>query len=715
MIRSRPIRRSPLRGALALALLVGLAAAPRARATAGAFVHVELALRFDEGQPPSTVGNGESYAGLILEERPLDLAGIVLAPDRVLVEDPKIDPRFVESITVVAGAQRIPARPFSWPVGHAGLVLATERPLDGVAAPAFDAKVAPPYRAVYHGRSGGLWVTVVGPALRQVSQNEEGRTTARTWSPALLVDAADKVAGVSLTEDPEVDGAWRGDPLAWPSVPVEEHDRLVARTAKQADASLRRVHLRFRSPKTAEGAEPMFRFGRDDDDESGKTERDLVGIVMDARRVLVLGKLDVKTTSRLDSIVVFGADGAAVPGRFVCSYRHYGALLVETDCDLEGAVSLRTSPVRGLRDQLLIDARLEIQGDRRVLHVADTRLSAFDEAWRRQIVPAVSDSGADHFLFDREGALVALPVLRRLPERQHRWEQDEIVLLPGEHVAPLLADPKAHADEANVPVVAEREGRLAWLGVEVQALDRDLARANGVSHLTKDGETGVLVSYVYPGSPAAQAGLEPGAVLLRLVVPDRPKPVDISVSDDASSRFSHLFDAMGDMAEEMMERMPGMHPWPSVENVINRTLTDAGIGKAITLEYAVGGQVRKAPITISEGPAHFEAAPLYKSEPLGVTVRDLTYEVRRHYQIEADAPGVIVSKVERGGRAAVAGLRRFDIVLRVGDAPVADAAAFAKAIEAEGEVRLTVKDKLKESVIKIAASTKEPAETGAPR
>src|SRR5688572_764010 len=119
MLRSRPIRRSPLRGALALALLVGLAAAPRARAedekddvkeslrtiraTAGAFVHVELALRFDEGQPPSTVGNGESYAGLILEERPLDLAGIVLAPDRVLVEDPKIDPRFVESITVVAG------------------------------------------------------------------------------------------------------------------------------------------------------------------------------------------------------------------------------------------------------------------------------------------------------------------------------------------------------------------------------------------------------------------------------------------------------------------------------------------------------------------------------------------------------------------------------------------------------------------------------------
>jgi hypothetical protein len=728
MPRSRPVRRTLSRGALPLALLVGLAVAPSARAeddkddtrqslatiraTAGAFVHVEIALRFDDGQPPSTLAGEGGYARLILEERPLDLPGIVLAPDRVLVEDPHLDARFVEGITVVAGAQRVKARPFAWPASHDGLVLATERPLEGVEAPDFDASAAPPYRAVYHGRSAGLWVTVVGPALRQVSQEEGGRTTARTWSPVLLVDAADRVVGVSLREDLEIDAAWKGDPLAWPSVPAEEHDRLVARTVKQAEASLRRVHLRLRSPKTADGQEPFFRFGRDEDEEGGKTERDLVGVVTGARRVLVLGKLDAKTTSRLEAIEVFASDGAAVPGRFVCSYRHYGALLVETDCDLEGAIALRTAPVRDLRDRLLIDARLEMQGERRVLHVADARLTSFTETWRRQIVPEAG-SGADHFLFDREGALVTLPVLRRLPERVNRWDDDEVVLLPGEYLAPLLADPTAHADAANVPVVAEREGRLAWLGVEVQALDRDLARANGVSHLTKDGDTGVLVSYVYPGSPAAQAGLEPGAVLLRLVLPDRPKPVDVSASDDPSSRFGHFFDAMGDMAEEMMDRMPGMHPWPSVENTINRTLTDAGIGKGVTLEYAVGGEVRRAPMTISEGPAHFEAAPLHKSEGLGVTVRDLTYEVRRHYQLEADAPGVIVSKVERGGRAAVAGLRRFDIVLRVDDAPVADASAFGKAIESEGELRLTVKDKLKERVIKIAATA--PSEAGAPR
>ena len=64
---------------------------------------------------------------------------------------------------------------------------------------------------------------------------------------------------------------------------------------------------------------------------------------------------------------------------------------------------------------------------------------------------------------------------------------------------------------------------------------------------------------------------------------------------------------------------------------------------------------------------------------------------------------MIVSKVERGERAAVAGLRRFDIVLRVNDQPVADAAAFGKAVAATGELRLTVKDKLKERVVKIAA------------
>lgn len=725
------VSRRAFRLALGATLLASLLAAPLARAedepegvaaalstmaaTEGAFVHVEYMLRYDEGQPPSTIGNGSHLGGLILQERPLDLAGIVVGPDRVLVSDPMIDPRFVESITVVAGTQRAKAQPFAWLATQDGLLLKTSCPLQGKQAPAFDAKAAPPYRSVFCGLDEGLWSTTVGPTLRQVTRDERGRVTARTWSPSLIVDGKDRAVGVALRDDLGLASGWQGNPLTWPLVSAEEHARLVARTTQQADASLRRVHLRLRSPKNDAGSDG-FRFRDDDGDGDGKTERDAVGVLMDARRLIVLQALDAKTTSRLDSIEVFGPDGSFVPAKFVCSYRHFGAFLVQVDADLPGAATLRTTPVRALRDQLLVDAVLEIQGERRVLHVADARFSDFSEGRRRQILPELRGSASDHFLFDREGALVAIPVAPRSAEKENRWDRDTPILLPGAYVAPLLAEPMAHADPANVPVVAEREGRLAWLGVEVQDLDQDLARANGVNHLTSDGQSGVLVSYVYPGSPAQTAGLEPGHILLRIVSPDRPKPIDVRSSSESGMR-SWFFDGGGEMGDEMAERMPGFLPWPTAESTINRLLTNLGIGKPFTLEYAVNGAVKKAELKVAEGPPHYEAAPLYKSEDLGLTVRDLTYEVRRHYQLEAATPGVIVSKTERGGRAAVAGLRRLNVVLRVGDQPVADVAAFQKAVEAAGtgEINLTVKEKLKERVVKIAAASASPHEASAPR
>jgi hypothetical protein len=124
---------------------------------------------------------------------------------------------------------------------------------------------------------------------------------------------------------------------------------------------------------------------------------------------------------------------------------------------------------------------------------------------------------------------------------------------------------------------------------------------------------------------------------------------------------------MGDDMERFEGMMPGVTPWPSADNGLNRTLTKLGTGKPFRLEYAVDGVVKQVEMTVAEGPPHFDAAPLWKSEPLGVTVRDLTYEVRRHYRTDAALAGGIVSKIRRGARGM--GLRP-SIVLRVNDAVV---------------------------------------------
>lgn len=723
--------RRPLRAAaLAAALLALPLAAPAraddakpslaadaalARSFASAFVHVELVLRYDEGEPPRTLAGRGDFGTWIEEERPIELAGIVLAADRVLVFDPELHPRFVASMTVVHGAQRVAATPFAWVAEGEGLVLALERPLEGVTPPAFDASRPPPYRGIYHGQDDDVWTTVVGSVLDRLTIDEDGRELAGSWRPAIVVDKTGAPVGVTLAETVAADGTgWKGSPLGWALVPAAEHAAAIEATTRRAETGLLRVHVRLRSPKSEGGG--GFRFRSDDDEEGNDTERNVVGLVVAPRRVVVLASLDAAATARIEGVDVHPAAGDPVAATFVCSFKHLGAFLVEVASDLPSPLVLATSPIRARQHHLLFDAQLELQGERRRLHVSSARLSAFRRSWRRQWIPNLWETGATEFVFDRQGALVAFPVQRRTSADRNRWRRNAgYVLLSPEYLAPLLADPAAHADAANVPVAAEREDRLAWLGVETQGLDRDLARVNGVSAVTRDGASGVLVSYVYAGSPAERAGLRPGDVLLRIHTPDRPAPIAIGGGDEGRSSFRDFFESMGDDLDRFEGMMPGFTPWPSADNGLNRALTKLGTGKPFRLEYAVDGVVKQVELTVTEGPAHFDAAPLWKSEPLGVTVRDLTYEVRRHYQLDAALPGVIVSKIERGGRAAVAGLRPFDLVLRVNDAPVADAAAFRGAVEAGGELRLAVKDKLKERVVKIAADDTPPGDGPAGR
>jgi len=101
-------------------------------------------------------------------------------------------------------------------------------------------------------------------------------------------------------------------------------------------------------------------------------------------------------------------------------------------------------------------------------------------------------------------------------------------------------------------------------------------------------------------------------------------------------------------------------------------------------------------------PTHYESAGRHKAAALGLTVRDLTYEVRRYFQKAEGEPGIIVSKVEPGSKASVAGIKPYEIVTHVNARPVADVKAFAKAVAtAGGELRLSVKRMMQGRVVKM--------------
>jgi serine protease Do len=96
---------------------------------------------------------------------------------------------------------------------------------------------------------------------------------------------------------------------------------------------------------------------------------------------------------------------------------------------------------------------------------------------------------------------------------------------------------------------------------------------------------------------------------------------------------------------------------------------------------------------------------------MGITVRNLTYELRRYFQKTEDQPGVIVSKLEPGGKASVAGIKPFEIVTHINGQPVKSVDDFKKLTSGPGELKMSINRMTKGRQVKITlpAATSNPA------
>ena len=232
----------------------------------------------------------------------------------------------------------------------------------------------------------------------------------------------------------------------------------------------------------------------------------------------------------------------------------------------------------------------------------------------------------------------------------------------------------------------------------------DLARLNNVSDQTNGGTTGALVTYVYEGSPVEDAGIDVGDILLRLHIEGQPRPLEVRLTGNPYG-FDFPWAQLDMMPAGFMYNMPA--PWGSAENELMRALTDVGVGTAFTVEFFHDGVILQEDFAVAIGPPHYGSARRFKSEDVGLTVRDLTYEVRRYFQMVPDDPGVIISKVEPGEKAEVAGLRPFEIIVSVDDAPVRSAEAFKAAVALAGDHRLFVKRMREGRTVKIKSQGDE--------
>ncbi|MGH9361107.1 MAG: PDZ domain-containing protein, partial [Thermoanaerobaculia bacterium] len=124
-------------------------------------------------------------------------------------------------------------------------------------------------------------------------------------------------------------------------------------------------------------------------------------------------------------------------------------------------------------------------------------------------------------------------------------------------------------------------------------------------------------------------------------------------------------------------------PWRGPRNSLNQRLTRIGEGRRVELVYLRQGKEGRALATLETAPPDFESAREHKVPDLGLTLKDLTYEVRTHYRLKQDSPGVVVAKVEPGGRAAVAKVLPFEILVSVNGRAVRSIEEFQRVLAAE--------------------------------
>ncbi len=179
-----------------------------------------------------------------------------------------------------------------------------------------------------------------------------------------------------------------------------------------------------------------------------------------------------------------------------------------------------------------------------------------------------------------------------------------------------------------------------YIGLVTQPLNRSYAKFYGNPNLQ-----GLLVADVYPGQPAAKAGIKPGDIIIEF----DGKPVAAETEDDLNKFTVDVSQvAIGQKKQIKLIRD----------------------GKPITLTVTIG---QKPKVKADEYETDFD-----------FTVEEITDNTYRDYLLETKE-GVYVRYVEIGSPANKGGLESGDVIVKVGDKPIRNLPEFKEAMKAVGK------------------------------
>ena len=143
--------------------------------------------------------------------------------------------------------------------------------------------------------------------------------------------------------------------------------------------------------------------------------------------------------------------------------------------------------------------------------------------------------------------------------------------------------------------------------------------------------------------------------------------------------------------------------WKNRLNFLTRAMDAIGVGKTVQLTYfrPEGDEGEGKTVTvdykIEMAPPDLESAPKWKNRKLGLTAKDVTYEIRHALNLKPPA-GVIVANVESGSPAVIAKIFPNEIITRLDDKPLASAREMRDRVAA---ARKAGKDKVRLTILRL--------------
>lgn len=223
----------------------------------------------------------------------------------------------------------------------------------------------------------------------------------------------------------------------------------------------------------------------------------------------------------------------------------------------------------------------------------------------------------------------------------------------GGNIGIGFAIPANLAQSVMTQLIDGGKVQRGFVGVVPQDLDDDLARSFGYS-----GTSGALIAEVSAGSPAEAAGLKQGDIVVR-------------VGSRTTNNANSLRNAIAQIA-----------PGKTAPFEVFRD------GKKLTLDVKVANREE----SIAAAGENAEVS----NSTLGVSVAELTDQVRERLRDRRAPSGVLVTKVTPGSLTAQLGLRVDDIILEVNRSRVENVEQFVNAasnLNTREGVRLTVRSR----------------------